>query len=658
MIRKFSSSPIIIGLFCFLVTFIIYINNLPVTALSGDGGDFLTAITTRGLAHPSGYPTYVLLGIIFTYLPLPVTIAFKVGILTSLLASLSVFFMFLFLFKLTKSLVISTISVFTLAFVYAFWLYAESVEIFSLHYLFVIVLLCVSYLYYLSKNKHLLLLLAFLLGLSLTNNFTIIFVFPSVFLLVLSKKTFRYLTPKFLLLLAVLFLVGLLPYLYLLYGSYFGPTISWKRIENLSGFWSYVSRKDYGWGTNLQTGITLENRVLALQSFATYWLTNIPGVYFIFCILGMFFTVKKNKIIFLSLLSGICFSGGFFLLYTGNRIGDPFVLGTLEKFYVMPLLFTLPFFAYGIVYFRELIMHRLRSVMSSSSSRKLLEVSLVLVFAVFPVYLFLLNSHRTNFKELTIGDDHVKALLSTLPPDSILFLKSDTLHFNASYVQHAYNHRKDILLATTPSLKVFIASDKRYRDMMNKIILSKKYKEENDVLLATAIALKDDRPVFSEKLIGIGIIDPRKEMIPYGLIYRLRNDGEKMSQEEFVQQQKRLLSMMHVGVVKKIANAENLPLLMMIIPYQYTQVFLDTGEYVIDNYNDLSDAKFFFRQAHEISRFTSEPLSSLIRAHMLLGECVVASRYIEQLEDIDQDQALIYRKLIKSKKYCSKQVIQ
>ena len=48
-----------------------------------DGGDFLAAVLTRGIPHPTGYPTYILLGILFQSLPFN-TPVFR-GVLESLL---------------------------------------------------------------------------------------------------------------------------------------------------------------------------------------------------------------------------------------------------------------------------------------------------------------------------------------------------------------------------------------------------------------------------------------------------------------------------------------------------------------------------------------------------------------------------------------------
>src|SRR4030065_1394574 len=47
-----------------------------------DGGDLLAAVLTQGIPHPSGYPTYTLLGQLFQYLPFS-TAVFR-GVLGSL----------------------------------------------------------------------------------------------------------------------------------------------------------------------------------------------------------------------------------------------------------------------------------------------------------------------------------------------------------------------------------------------------------------------------------------------------------------------------------------------------------------------------------------------------------------------------------------------
>lgn len=70
----------LLPLILFILTFIIYLHNLSASIYGGDSGDFLSAIAVRGVPHPSGYPLYMLLGIVASWLPIPQTLAWKVDL--------------------------------------------------------------------------------------------------------------------------------------------------------------------------------------------------------------------------------------------------------------------------------------------------------------------------------------------------------------------------------------------------------------------------------------------------------------------------------------------------------------------------------------------------------------------------------------------------
>jgi hypothetical protein len=53
-----------------------------------DGGELITASVTLGVPHPPGYPTYVLLGKLFSYLPLG-TVAFRFNLLSAVAATVA-----------------------------------------------------------------------------------------------------------------------------------------------------------------------------------------------------------------------------------------------------------------------------------------------------------------------------------------------------------------------------------------------------------------------------------------------------------------------------------------------------------------------------------------------------------------------------------------
>ncbi|UCH71922.1 MAG: DUF2723 domain-containing protein, partial [Thermoplasmatales archaeon] len=166
----------------------VYIYNLSPSVFGGDSGDFLSAIAVKGVPHPSGYPLYTILGLFFNSLPIRATIAWKVGLISTILSSLAVVFLYMIVEELTNHKSIALISSLTLAFIQPFWIYAEVTEVFALHSLFVITITYFSIRFYKTKKNKYLYTLSFLSGLSLTNNLTILLIFPAVSILVLATK--------------------------------------------------------------------------------------------------------------------------------------------------------------------------------------------------------------------------------------------------------------------------------------------------------------------------------------------------------------------------------------------------------------------------------------------------------------------------------------
>ena len=66
----------------------VYVATAPRTVVLEDDGEFITAIHFLGIAHPPGYPLFVLLAKPFTWLPIG-SVAFRVHVATSFFAALS-----------------------------------------------------------------------------------------------------------------------------------------------------------------------------------------------------------------------------------------------------------------------------------------------------------------------------------------------------------------------------------------------------------------------------------------------------------------------------------------------------------------------------------------------------------------------------------------
>ncbi len=79
-----------LALGCSLAAGILYLRTLAPGLLFGDAGEFQVAAWTGGLAHPTGYPLYLILGWIWTHLLPLQTPAWRMNLLSALYGALAV----------------------------------------------------------------------------------------------------------------------------------------------------------------------------------------------------------------------------------------------------------------------------------------------------------------------------------------------------------------------------------------------------------------------------------------------------------------------------------------------------------------------------------------------------------------------------------------
>jgi tetratricopeptide (TPR) repeat protein len=86
----------------FLFVFVAYIETMASTASFWDCGEFIATAYTLGIPHPPATPLYVVLGRVFTLLPLPLTIAQKVNFVSALFGALGIAVLFLIVVELLR----------------------------------------------------------------------------------------------------------------------------------------------------------------------------------------------------------------------------------------------------------------------------------------------------------------------------------------------------------------------------------------------------------------------------------------------------------------------------------------------------------------------------------------------------------------------------
>ena len=108
----------------------LYVRTLAPSLLFGDAAEFQTIAYTLGIGHPTGYPVYILLAKLFTFLPVG-DIAYRVNLISAVAAALTVSLIYLILRKLGAWQVPAVLSVFFLAFAALFWKHASIAEIYA-----------------------------------------------------------------------------------------------------------------------------------------------------------------------------------------------------------------------------------------------------------------------------------------------------------------------------------------------------------------------------------------------------------------------------------------------------------------------------------------------------------------------------------------------
>jgi hypothetical protein len=408
-----------------------------------DAGDLITAAYTLGIPHPTGYPTYMLLGRAFTLLPLG-DVAYRMNLLSAFCASVTVA-----LLHLTATLSIrphryagiaSTAAALLLATSRIFWSQALITEVYALQSLFFTVTLYLALL--LGKRLldtgtrpadcesilRILLLLTLAYGLSLGNHLTILFSAP--FLIYQGALLFRtrLLTAPQWLQAVTTFLLGLAVYVYLPLRAGSEALPNWGNPQTPRGFIWLVSGGIY---RHYILALPLAHWPRRLVAWA-----GLLGQQFgvggtALGLIGIWTHFKRNPRQF----AGLLFTLTLYSLYAvGYNVTDSYV-------YLLPVyvLFAL-WIAHGVQWFLETFVP-VRNKWSRPIALLLSSLALLL-----PAALAL-----TNLPEVDLSDDYAayeygSQVFAQAPAGSIVVSAADPHTFTLWYFARVVHDRCDIAL--------------------------------------------------------------------------------------------------------------------------------------------------------------------------------------------------------------------
>ncbi len=433
-----------------------------------DSAEFITASHTLSIAHPSGYPLYLLTTKLISLIPFLPTIVERINFVSLFWTVLGVVGLYFCLSKLYKKTIAWSLSL-LFALAPLVWQQATYAEVYSLN-TFLLVLLFWLYLrYHDQPSKKRLYLLIFTYGLSLTNHYLPLVLAPLIIVLSLRGRspqatneailTSRWMTfslkaisnslsrllrftrndIKFYLKLLGFFLLGLLPYLYIPIRAAMHPAWSWFN-GDITKLLTYNIAS--GHQISASTGrYIFDVMQTIIQSFGWLGLALALGG-------ALFMARRKYYLRHLVLNGSLLFGVIMIILLVGGQGYTIFASQFYKTLHVPMLLITV----ISIGYF-------LQQAHDRGYKYQLFYPLLFLLF-IIPVINLDETYSQNDRSQYVFLENYSRALLNSLPPDATLLVHhdeiiNDPLIFSLAYQRYANNLRPDVIIQSlTPVFRM------------------------------------------------------------------------------------------------------------------------------------------------------------------------------------------------------------
>jgi hypothetical protein len=310
--RLRKAGVLLAGLGVFVLVLVFYLRTLAPTVLYLQDPKLLDAVMLQmqvsvlGITHPTGYPTYLMLTHLFTYLPFGDP-AYRVNLGSAVYAALAVVAVYAAGLLLSRRVVSAASGALAFGLGTALWSQAVIAEVYTLNALFGSVTIVVLLLWREYRKDRYLLLSAFLVGLCLTNHLTSGLLLPASLLYVALVDWRRLVDVRLVMGGAGLFVLGLVPYLYLPIRAAMDPPMEANNPTDFGRFWYVVS------GGNLTGSFFSFGPSELPERMAFYWehlLDNMPFLVVIVALTGAVVMLLKDRAV--GIFLGFLFFGWLF----------------------------------------------------------------------------------------------------------------------------------------------------------------------------------------------------------------------------------------------------------------------------------------------------------------------------------------------------------
>ncbi len=460
------------GLIVGVISFIVYMFTIAPSVIQIDPGELAAAQALPGIAHPSGYPLFTIIGYLFSLIPLPFTTIFKMNLLAALWCSAGVA-VFVYTVELIldnldkfaspvksqtkspkgkkkeqkepakesaatieipdlKKYLTASASGFVLAFSKTYWFQSTSVEVYSLHSLMIIITIYFLVKAFIAVENEFRNWYLFSIGLALSfgNHMTTMLILPATAYLFFLKYKFRVDSFKKIgKMLLVFFPVLAAIYSYLPLRAAQNPLLNWGNPVDVERILRHVSGKQYQ--------VWIFSSFDSAKKQLNYFVSNLPqefSVALILVLIGfatLFFTSKR---LFTFILIAFITTVFYSINYDISDIDAYFLLA-----YVCMAFFS----AFGIL--------KVFQMLKDVKLKYTLPVSLVVILVFFQGFLTINKVSQTgNY----IFEDYTKAALNSVEKNAIIFTYQWDYFISPSYYfQFVDGIRKDVKIVDKELLR-------------------------------------------------------------------------------------------------------------------------------------------------------------------------------------------------------------
>ena len=193
--QQFLQKEYVLPLLLFLISLVLYVPLIAPSVVIGDGGELQMQSRVLGVTYPTGYPLFILLGWIFSHLPLGGDPAFRVTLSCALAAAGAVTLLYLMLTReLRVGKTASVAAALLMVSAPRLWMHAVAAEVYPLNCLFIVI--CTWLLFRWGHGKTPLWIVTLAFGIGLTHHISLRLFGPGALIYVLMVEPRIFLRPR------------------------------------------------------------------------------------------------------------------------------------------------------------------------------------------------------------------------------------------------------------------------------------------------------------------------------------------------------------------------------------------------------------------------------------------------------------------------------